>query len=127
MARLKLEKRVGSKHLPHLSTIMFRNTCRLLNSKFSPAEPADAPLARLSSDLDTLTEIFAAEERTDDLLKAENDRLPGISPHELVVNVRARMSSMLPLRIPARMSHDLIQMTAAPGMPPRMSQRHKRK
>lgn len=89
MAETKLElaqSRKGST-LPNLSTISFKNTTRLLPTKFSPVDPAESPLARLVDNADALAEISEVEKKADPLAQAENNLLAGISPHELVANV----------------------------------------
>ena len=87
MAHLERMRRGRGKSLPLLSAISFKNTCRLLLSKYSPVEPEQSPLSRLAANSDALAEIAKTEKKTDDRLKAENDLLPGISPHELVAYV----------------------------------------
>jgi len=71
--------------LPLLSAIAFKDTRRLIPSKYSPNE--ESVLARLTSNQDVLGDLFATESRTNDRLEAELGLLPGISPQELVVNV----------------------------------------
>jgi RES domain len=73
--------------LPPLCSISFKNATRLLLSKFSLEEPEQDPLARLAESRDSLAELREVEKKTDPLVQAENDLLPGISPHELVANV----------------------------------------
>jgi RES domain len=76
-----------SNNLPLLSAISFKNAPRLLQSRFSPADSAGAPLSRLANNASALAEISEVEKKADPLVQAENDLLPGISPHELVANV----------------------------------------
>jgi hypothetical protein len=71
--------------LPLLSAIAFKDTRRLIPSRYSPKE--ESVLARLSPDEDVLGEIFQIESRTNERLEAEHGLLPGISPQELVINV----------------------------------------
>jgi hypothetical protein len=71
--------------LPLLSAIAFKDTHRLIQSKYSPKE--DSVLTRLVLDEDVLNDLFQVECRTNDRLEAELGLLPGISPQELVVNV----------------------------------------
>ncbi len=89
MADTKLELAQGRKGsaLPNLSTISFKNTTRLLQSKFSSVDPAESPLSRLVDNADTLAEISEVEKKADPLAQAENNLLAGISPHELVAYV----------------------------------------
>ena len=89
MEDTKLEPTQGGRGnaLPLLSTISFKNTTRLLQSKFSPADPAKAPLFRLADNAGALAEISEVEKKADPLAQAENNLLPGISPHELVAHV----------------------------------------
>jgi hypothetical protein len=89
MAETKLERTQGGRGnaLPLLSTISFKNTTRLLPSKFSPFDPAEAPLSRLADNAGALAEISEVENKADPLVRAENNLLPGISPQELVAHV----------------------------------------
>ncbi len=89
MAETKLELTQGGRGnaLPLLSTISFKNTTRLLQSKFSPVDPAETPLSRLADNAGALAEISEVEKKADPLVQAENNLLPGISPHELVARV----------------------------------------
>jgi hypothetical protein len=85
--KLELTQEGSGNALPLLSTISFKKTTRLLQSKFSPVDPAEAPLSRLSDNAGALAEISQVEKKTDPLVQAENNLLPGISPHELVAHV----------------------------------------
>jgi hypothetical protein len=89
MAKTKLERTKAESGiaLPLLSTISFKNTTRLLPSKFSPVDRAEAPLYRLADNAGALAEISEVEKKSDPLLRAENNLLPGISPQELVARV----------------------------------------
>ena len=89
MTRSKLERIQGGRalRLPLLSAISFKNTSRLLLSKCRYADPEQSPLSRLVPDPKTLAEIADAEKKADNRLRAENDLLPGIGPHELVAHV----------------------------------------
>jgi RES domain len=71
--------------LPHLSAISFKNTSRLIPSKYSIDE--ESVLTRLAADTKTLHDAFQVESRTNDRLIADVGGLPGITPHELVANV----------------------------------------
>ena len=71
--------------LPSLSSINFKDTRRLIQSKYSPKE--ESVLARLSPNQDVLNDLFQIESRTNERLEAEFGLLPGISPQELVINV----------------------------------------
>lgn len=71
--------------LPILSKVAFKNTSRLIQSKYSLNEAS--VLARLTTSDEVLTGLFDVESRTNDRLLAENGLLPGIGPHELVAAV----------------------------------------
>ena len=71
--------------LPPRSAIAFKDTRRLIQSKYSPKE--DSVLTRLAPDEEMLRNLFQLESRTNDRLEAELGLLPGIGPQELVVNV----------------------------------------
>jgi hypothetical protein len=71
--------------LPLLSAIAFKDTHRLIPSRYSPKE--ESVLARLAPDDEILEEIVQIEGRTNERLEAEHGLLPGISPQELVINV----------------------------------------
>lgn len=71
--------------LPLLSAIAFKDTHRLIPSKFSPSE--ESVLSRLTPNQAVLGDLFQVESRTNDRLEAELGLLPGISPQELVANV----------------------------------------
>jgi hypothetical protein len=71
--------------LPLLSAVAFKDTRRLIQSKYSPKE--ESVLTRLAPDEDVLRDLFQMENRTNDRLEAELGLLPGISPQELVANV----------------------------------------
>jgi len=71
--------------LPLLSAIAFKDTRRLIQSKYSPK--AESVLTRLARDEDVLSELFQTESRTNERLESEFGLLPGISPQELVANV----------------------------------------
>ena len=86
-AKLKFTPQGGAHALPLLSTISFKNTARLVPSKFSPVDPAEAPLRRLTDNAGALAEISEVEKKSDPLVRAENNLLPGISPQELVAHV----------------------------------------
>jgi hypothetical protein len=84
--RINFEKPSGRANaLPLLSAIAFKDTRRLIQSKYSPKE--ESVLARLAPDEDVLSELFQTENRTNERLEAELGLLPGISPQELVANV----------------------------------------
>lgn len=71
--------------LPILSAISFKDTTRLIPSKYSVNE--ESVLARLAPNNEVLQDGFQVESRTNDRLIADLGRLPGITPHELVANV----------------------------------------
>ena len=71
--------------LPLLSVISFKDTSRLIPSKYSIDE--ESALTRLAPDTKTLHDGFQVESRTNDRLIADVGGLPGITPHELVANV----------------------------------------
>ena len=71
--------------LPLLSEIAFKNTKRLIPSKYSINE--ESVLARLAPNSEVLQDGFQVESRTNDRLIADMGGLPGITPHELVANV----------------------------------------
>jgi RES domain len=71
--------------LPLLSEIAFKNTKRLIPSKYSINE--ESVLARLAPNSEVLHDGFQVESRTNDRLIADMGGLPGITPHELVANV----------------------------------------
>jgi RES domain-containing protein len=86
--RRKFETRPSgraSKALPFLSEIVFKDTRRLIQSKYSPNE--ESVLTRLAPARGVLGDLFEVESRTNDRLEAELGLLPGISPQELVVNL----------------------------------------
>lgn len=87
MARIHAAHRPrgGASALPLLSAIAFKDTHRLIPSKYSPNE--ESVLSRLTGDEDALHDLFQLESRTNDRLEAELGLLPGISPQELVANV----------------------------------------
>lgn len=87
MARINFENQPGGRAnaLPLLSAIAFKDTHRLIPSKYSPNE--ERVLTRLAPDTDVLSDLFQIESRTNDRLEAELGLLPGISPQELVINV----------------------------------------
>jgi hypothetical protein len=68
-----------------LSAIAFKDTRRLIQSKYS--SKGESVLSRLAPDEDVLRELFQTENRTNERLEAEFGLLPGISPQELVANV----------------------------------------
>lgn len=71
--------------LPPLSQVAFKNTSRLIPSKYSiPDESVLAGIAPTQSLLET---AFALDDKTNDRLLAENELLPGIGPHELVFGI----------------------------------------
>lgn len=82
---LKNQPRGRSNALPSLSAIAFKDTRRLIQSKYSRKE--ESVLSRLARDEDVLSGLFQIESRTNDRLEAELGLLPGISPQELVVKV----------------------------------------
>lgn len=59
----------ASNALPLLSAVAFKDTRRLIPSKYSPNE--DSVLARLAPDEDGLSDLFQVECRTNDRLEAE--------------------------------------------------------
>ena len=71
--------------LPLLTAIAFRDTSRLIPSKYSVDE--ESVLTRLAPDNAVLHDGFQVESRTNDRLIADVGGLPGISPHELVANI----------------------------------------
>lgn len=71
--------------LPLLSAIAFKDTSRLIPSKYSIDERS--VLTRLAPDAKTLHDGFQIESRTNDRLIADVGGMPGITPHELVANV----------------------------------------
>jgi hypothetical protein len=85
VARTKaiLSARVAA--LPPVSAVSFKDTCRLIQSKYSINE--ESVLTRLAPNNDVLQDGFQVESRTNDRLIADLGGLPGISPHELVANV----------------------------------------
>lgn len=71
--------------LTALSAISFKNTSRLISSKYSKSD--ESVLARLAPHTQTLHDVFQVESRTNDRLIADVGGLPGVTPHELVANV----------------------------------------
>lgn len=71
--------------LPLVSDISFKNTSRLIQSKYSVNE--ESVLSRLAPNNEVLHHGFEVESRTNDRLIADLGGLPGITPHELVANV----------------------------------------
>jgi RES domain len=85
----KSEKKLSGRAnaLPLISAVSFRDTVRLIPSKYRINE--DSVLTRLvpKGDDKILQDGFKVESRTNDRLLADLGLLPGISPQELVVNV----------------------------------------
>ena len=70
--------------LPLLTATSFKDTSRLIPSKYSIGE--QSVLTRLAPDAKTLHDGFQVESRTNDRLIADIGGLPGITPHELVAS-----------------------------------------
>lgn len=87
MVRRVIKKSPGGRAnaLPLIFAISFKDTSRLIQSKYSINE--DSVLTRLAPDSRTLHDGFQIESRTNDRLIADVGGLPGITPHELVANV----------------------------------------
>jgi RES domain len=71
--------------LPLLSEIAFKDTKRLIPSKYGIN--GESVLTRLAPNSEVLQDGFQVESRTNDRLIADLGGLPGITPHELVANV----------------------------------------
>ena len=71
--------------LPPLSRVAFKNTSRLIPSKYSI--PDASVLASIAPTQDVLETAFALDDKTNDRILAENELLPGIGPHELVFDI----------------------------------------
>lgn len=83
--RIKKSPSGRANSLPFLKGISFKDTSRLIPSKYSIGE--QSVLTRLAPDTKTLHDGFQVEGRTNDRLIADIGGLPGITPHELVANV----------------------------------------
>lgn len=83
--RLERPTRGSASALPNLSDIVFKDTSRLIPSKYSIDE--ESVLSRLAPDNEVLHDGFQVESRTNDRLIADIGGLPGITPHELVAKV----------------------------------------
>ena len=84
---IKRDRRPGGRAdaLPLLSAISFKDTSRLIPSRYSAGE--ESVLARLAPNDEVLHDSFQVESRTNDRLIADAGGLPGITPHELVANL----------------------------------------
>ncbi len=71
--------------LPPVSLVRQFDTHRLIPSKYLPS--GDSVLTRIADSDEHLHDIFDLDGATNDRLLAENERLPGIGPHELVFDV----------------------------------------
>ena len=85
MARIRKFPGGRANALPQLLDISFKNTSRLIQSKYSVNE--ESVLSRLAPNNQVLHDGFEVENRTNDRLIADLGGLPGITPHELVANV----------------------------------------
>lgn len=73
------------KVLPKTTLLRRNDTHRLIPSKYSV--PDESVLTRLSRDTQTLADLFALDDATNERLLAEHDLLLGIGIHELVFGV----------------------------------------
>jgi hypothetical protein len=75
----------GKGALPATSPVDQRDTHRLIPAQF--AEDGASVLTRLTDDEDVLNGIFELDNATNDRLRAESGRLPGIDARELVFGI----------------------------------------
>ncbi len=71
--------------LPPLALLRQFDTCRLIPSRFVDKE--DSVLAAIAEDADHLRDLFDLDNATNERLRGENGRLPGIGVDELVFGV----------------------------------------
>ena len=71
--------------LPSVSLVAWKNSSRLIPSKYSI--PDESVLTNISPDQELLDTAFELDNLTNDRLRAEQELLPGIGPHELVFGI----------------------------------------
>jgi RES domain-containing protein len=86
MKRVKAKSHGGrASALPSLSLVAWKNSSRLIPSKYSI--PDESILTSVSPNQDVLDTAFEMDNLTNDRLRAEQELLPGIGPHELVFGI----------------------------------------
>ena len=86
MKPARFAKRGGkADSFPPLSLVAFKNTSRLIPSKYSI--PDESVLAKIAPNQEVLETAFELDNKTNDRLLAEQDLLPGIGPHEMVFGI----------------------------------------
>ena len=86
MRRVKTKSSGGrAAALPSVSLVAWRNTSRLIPSKYSI--PDESVLSNVSPSQAVLDTAFELDNLTNDRLRAEQELLPGIGPHELVFGI----------------------------------------
>lgn len=71
--------------LPSVSFVAWKNSSRLIPSKYSI--PEESVLTNVSPNQAVLDTAFEMDNLTNDRLRAEQELLPGIGPHELVFGI----------------------------------------
>lgn len=86
MKPARFAKRGGkADSFPPLSLVAFKNTSRLIPSKYSI--PDESVLTKIAPNQEVLETAFQLDNKTNDRLLAEQDLLPGIGPHEMVFGI----------------------------------------
>lgn len=86
MKRAKSKSHRGrASALPSMSLVAWKNSSRLIPSKYSI--PDESVLTNISPDQELLDTAFELDNLTNDRLRAEQELLPGIGPHELVFGI----------------------------------------
>jgi hypothetical protein len=86
MKRVKSKSQGGrASALPSVSLVAWKNSSRLIPSKYSI--PDESVLTNVSPNQGVLETAFELDNLTNDRLRAEQELLPGIGPHELVFGI----------------------------------------
>jgi RES domain-containing protein len=86
MKRTKSKSHGGrASALPSVSLVAWKNSSRLIPSKYSI--PDESVLTNVAPDQELLDTAFELDNLTNDRLRAEQELLPGIGPHELVFGI----------------------------------------
>jgi len=86
MKRAKSKSHGGrASALPSVSLVAWKNSSQLIPSKYSI--PDESVLTNVAPDQELLDTAFELDNLTNDRLRAEQELLPGIGPHELVFGI----------------------------------------